>query len=114
MLGNPQANTLADYFYTNMAEQPDGTTSWRFHLDGILQTMESGRAVDRWPEIEQLKVPTLWMRGSESQDLSAEHFKRVLSLNSLIQGVEIEPSGHWIHFDQPEKFIQSLQDFLNS
>ncbi|MEO0335969.1 MAG: alpha/beta hydrolase [Pseudomonadota bacterium] len=114
LLGNPQAKTLADYFYTNMAEQPDGSTSWRFHLQGIFETMDQGRISERWAEVEGLKMPTLWMRGSESQDLSKEHFQRVLDLNAIIRGVEIAPSGHWIHFDQPEKFIQSLMDFFAS
>jgi esterase len=114
LLGNPQANTLADYFYTNMAEQADGMTSWRFHLEGILQTVEDGRVVERWAEIEALKMPTLWMRGSQSLDLSEQHFQRVVGSNALIEGVEIGPSGHWIHFDQPEKFIQSLTNFFAS
>jgi len=113
LLGNPQAQNLADYFYTNMAAQKDGTTSWRFHMDGILETMAAGRQLARWNEVESLSMPTLWMRGSRSEDLPLEDYQKVLSLNSHIEGVEIDPSGHWIHFDQPEKFVQALKSFFS-
>lgn len=112
LLGNPQAKTLGDYFYTNMAEQKDGTTSWRFDVDGIIATIEAGRKVELWNEVEALSMPTLWMRGSESEDLSKAHFDRVLESNSEIQGIEIGPSGHWIHFDQPAQFIEAIQRFF--
>ena len=113
LLGNPQAQTLADYFYTNMVEKEDGTTSWRFDVDGIVQTIEAGRKAELWNEVESLSMPTLWMRGSESEDLPSDHFQRVLQSNSGIQGIEISPSGHWIHFDQPTQFVEAIQQFFS-
>ena len=113
LMGNERATTLANYFYTNIAEQPDGSFSWRFSLDGVLKSLAEGRAKDRWDEVEQLKGPVLWIRGEHSEDLTREVFDQVLKRNPKIQGVEVKDSGHWVHFDQVEEFTQILSDFLS-
>lgn len=112
LMGQGQATTLANYFYTNITEKPDGTSNWRFSLQGVLESLESGHQTDRWEEVRQLRTPTLWIRGEKSQDLSAEVFGRVLEINPQIQGVEVAGAGHWVHFDQPDIFTQVLRDFL--
>jgi esterase len=33
-------------------------------------------------------------------------------LNPLIQGVEINDAGHWVHTDQPQVFTDVLKDFV--
>lgn len=113
LMGGEKATTLANYFYTNIAEQPDGTYSWRFSLQGVLQSLREGRATDRWEEVRRLKGPALWIRGESSDDLTREVFDQVLQSNPRIQGVEVRDSGHWVHFDQVEEFTQILSDFLS-
>lgn len=109
---NPSAKTLSQYFYTNIIETPDGGADWRFSLDGVLESLKEGRKEDRWDLIEGLQVPTLYLRGEKSQDLSRENFEKILKKNPKIKGLEIKDSGHWIHFDQPESFVRALNDFL--
>lgn len=113
LMGSSQAVTLANYFYTNISEQKDGSFSWRFSLDGVLQSLQEGRVRDRWDEVEALRVPTLWIRGEFSEDLPRDVFEKVVRSNSRIQGVEVADSGHWVHFDQVEEFTQRLKDFLS-
>jgi esterase len=109
---NPQAKTLANYFYMNMSERDNGTTSWRFSKQGILKSVEEGRKRDMDTEWMSIKQPILLMRGQNSTDLSQENFDKMQSLNPFCKGVLIENSGHWIHFEQPELFIQTLKQFL--
>lgn len=111
---NNQAKTLANYFYMNMSEQPDGTTSWRFSYEGILASIEEGRSKNFDQEWKSLTCPTLLIRGQHSTDLPKHHFEKMLALCPLSTGVVIENSGHWVHFDQPEKFIETLSSFLIS
>jgi pimeloyl-ACP methyl ester carboxylesterase len=105
-------DVLAQFFYANMEDQPNGTVDWRFSKKGILQTVIDGRAKDRWHEVEALKMPTLWVRGENSQELSRENFARISKSNPMITGVEIPNAGHWIHADQPALFLQALKDFV--
>jgi esterase len=102
---------LAQFFYSNIEDKPDGTANWRFSKQGILQTVAEGRAGDRWKEVESLKMPTLWIRGKDSKELSRENYERILKSNPLISGIEIPNAAHWVHADQPGLFLQALKDF---
>jgi pimeloyl-ACP methyl ester carboxylesterase len=106
---NPQV--LAQFFYANIEEKPNGSSDWRFSKQGILKSVIAGRNTDRWHEVEALKVSTLWIRGAQSREFSPESFERVLKSNSLITGVEIPNAGHWVHSEQPSLFLKALKDF---
>ncbi len=106
-----KVQVLAQFLYANIEDKPDGTADWRFSRQGILKTVVEGRAQDRWHEIETLKIPTLWVRGAQSRELTRESYDRILGLNSMIMGVEIPNAGHWVHSEQPVLFLQTLKDF---
>ncbi|MBC7370012.1 MAG: alpha/beta hydrolase, partial [Bdellovibrionaceae bacterium] len=102
---------LSQFFYANIEEKPDGTADWRFSKKGILETVTQGRSEDRWNEVQSLKMPTLWVRGANSKELSPENYQKILGSNPLISGVEIPDAGHWVHSDQPTLFIAALKNF---
>lgn len=104
--------TLAQFFYMNIEEKEGGVADWRFSRQAIFASISEARTRERWDQVQALKVPTLWVRGSDSEDLSHETYLRVLKSNPLIQGVEISGAGHWVHFDQAEEFIQTLRRFF--
>lgn len=103
---------LGKFFYSNLEDKPDGTTDWRFSKQGIFDSVTEGRALDRWNEVESLKVPTLWIRGDHSRELSRENYEKILASNALITGVEIPNAGHWVHADQPALFTEALKQFV--
>lgn len=102
---------LAEYFYANMEEQDDGTVSWRFSKNAVLETVREGQVRARWDEVEALQVPTLLVRGEKSKELSVSTYEKMLQSNPLIQGVTIPNAGHWVHADQPQAFIDEIRDF---
>lgn len=103
--------TLGSYLYANIVEKENGQADWRFSKDSILLAIKEGRAQDRWSEYEALKMPILVIRGSTSVDLTQDVYLEMLKRNSHATGVLIEPSGHWVHSEQPEKFIAALREF---
>lgn len=107
---DPEA--LSQYFYSNMTEIEPGVVDWRFSLKGAEESLRLGRDRTRWELIDELSVPTLYLRGGESTDLSQEVFEEILRRNQGIRGQVIEGAGHWVHFDQPEAFIKALNEFL--
>ena len=107
------ADVLAQYFYTNITTNDQGQAIWRFYREGIIESVVQGRAQDRWDEIQGLKKPTLVIRGENSDELTVEHFEKMQSLNSNVNGVEIKNAGHWVHSDQPEEFIQVIKGFFS-
>lgn len=102
---------LGAFFYANLVEV-DGKWDWRFSKKGILESVLAGRDRDRWQEVENLKIPTLWIRGENSKEFSRENFEKVLSSNKLIHGVEIQGAGHWIHSEKPSEFTSALRNFV--
>jgi esterase len=109
--GDPK---LGMFLYTNIGEDEKGSAVWKIPMNHIIETIEIGRSTDRWFEIKGLKCPTLVIRGENSNELSREEFLTMQSMNSLVRGVEISDSGHWVHFDQPQEFIKAVQEFLAS
>jgi esterase len=108
----PQKKILAEYLYANLTENYHGRAVWRFYEPGVRESVEQGRAYERWDDIEALKMPTLVLRGELSTDLPRPVFEKMLKLNSLIEGVEISGAGHWIHSDRPDVFIEALRRFF--
>ena len=103
---------LAEYLYANITENEEGHAVWRFFEPGIRESVAQARADQRWEDIESLRSPTLLLRGEHSKDLPRPIFDKMLQLNDQIEGLEIENSGHWIHSEQPVRFIQALDEFL--
>lgn len=103
--------TIGLYFYSNIVETPDGRADWRFSKQAILDSVRQGRAKDHWNEFRALSMPTLIIRGSESAELSREIFQKMGYANPRAELVEIADAGHWVHYDQPEKFVEALKSF---
>lgn len=111
---HPSPDVICRFLYSNLEEKPGRSWDWRFNKAGILEALHLGHTVNHWKEIEGLTMPTLWLRGSRSTDLSRVAFEEVLARNQVITGAEIPDAGHWIHFEQPEAFIQVVKEFLTS
>lgn len=103
---------MANYFYANMEDKPDGTLDWRFSKKAIIDSVRFSGDENRWQDVASLKMPTLWIRGARSNELTREAFERTLQTNPLIKGVEIPEAGHWVHSDQPQSFIDELKLFV--
>lgn len=102
---------LAEYFYSNMEEKPNGEVSWRFSPEAILESVKEGQSRQRWDEIRALKMPTLLIRGENSKELSPAIFEKMKQTNELIHGVTVPGAGHWVHADQPAAFLREIRDF---
>jgi esterase len=111
---HPQKEGLAAYLYANIIEDEQGRGVWRFYEAGVRESLAQGRVQERWDEIRELSMPTLLIRGEFSRDLPRDVFERILETNPRIRGVEIKGAGHWVHSDQPGRFIEALRRFLES
>jgi pimeloyl-ACP methyl ester carboxylesterase len=107
-LSPAQANHLTRY---GINQNEDGTYSWKFDpylyvfppVDATVEDVER-----LWANIA---CPTLLIYGKQSwasnplEDGRARHFK-----NARV--VMVENAGHWVHHDQTEFFLKTVQDFL--
>lgn len=89
----------------------DGSYSWKF--DNYVRS---------WPpyDMAQEQIETLWSRiscptlliyGKDSWASNPQEDGRIRHFRHARVEV-VEGAGHWVHHDQPERFLQLLQDFL--
>ncbi len=106
-----QKQVMANFLKANLLRRNDGLISWRFHLDGILKTLEEGLK-PRWSEYKSISVPTLILKGQNSKHLSEETFLLMKQSLPQVKAEIIEGVGHWIHYQAPEVFSQYVLKFL--
>jgi pimeloyl-ACP methyl ester carboxylesterase len=99
----------------SLRAEASGRIVWRYDAEGIRQTRVSpdpSRIVDLWPVVEQIKTPTLIIRGELSDFCPAVTVARMRTLNPHIQAVSIGGAGHYVHDDAPGEFVAHVRAFL--
>lgn len=107
-----QKQVMANFLKANLLRQENGKISWRFHLDGILQTLDEGLK-PRWTEFRSVSVPTLILKGQNSKHLTDETFQLMIQTLPHAEGHIVSDVGHWIHYQTPEVFSQYVLKFLH-
>lgn len=103
---------LSGYLYSNIERKEDDSFNWRFSLKGVLECIKIGQIEDFWQLYKEINAKTLVIRGERSEHLPLNIFQEMLSKNENVEGVQIPDSGHWVHFDQKDLFVEALKKFL--
>lgn len=106
---------VANLLWANLEINDEGPVKFLFDAPGILKALSSVRSqkLDYPSMLNSLKIQMLILRGEHSTYFLKSDFKKTLKLNPLITGKEIKNSSHWLHFEQPQAFINSLREFLD-
>jgi pimeloyl-ACP methyl ester carboxylesterase len=94
---------------------PNGRFTWKY--DRFLRDQRRQRNItpaDLWPVVGQITVPTLILRGSESDVFSPEAAKRMHELIPASRLIEIAGAGHSIPADAPEAFERAVREFVGA
>ncbi len=90
----------------------DGTFTWKFdpHLNFWSPFDIPREEVQRlWGAIT---CPTLLLYGAESWASNPAKDGRIAQFGPNVQVTEFEQAGHWLHHDQYERFMATLNEFL--
>lgn len=82
------------------------------HRDSYLKTLEASVAQDRAAPLEEIRVPTLVITGTEDQVYPPAMARDIARRIPGAQLVEIEGAGHLSNLEQPERFNEIILDFL--
>ncbi|HVM99493.1 MAG TPA: alpha/beta hydrolase [Caulobacteraceae bacterium] len=88
---------------------------WTYRYDRALRSPATVRARDPeagWRAVANIAVPTLLVRGENSDVLSPELAKRMLDANSNIRLTTVAGSGHSVPLDAPDGFLAACREFL--
>ncbi len=88
-----------------------GRYRWRLNLDALERDMD---AILGFPQLPQHRFqgPTLFVAGDQSDYVRAEHKARILDFFPKADIKWIPGAGHWVHVDQPQALVETVQDFL--
>lgn len=100
------------FLLKNLARKKEGGFEWKMNLDAIRKNIEIiGEGMDEQLAIEK---DVLFIRGEKSDYIKdkdsiliVQHFP-----NAAIE--TIEDAGHWVHAEQPDKFLEVLMTFLRN
>jgi pimeloyl-ACP methyl ester carboxylesterase len=91
---------LRDHVDAATVRQADGSVSLRYSKEWEVQCYR--RIPGVWRQVAQCRVPSLYVRGAESDTLSPEAWSRTRRLAQVSDFVEVPGTGHLLPLEQPE------------
>ena len=111
--GRPRWQVLGSLKYT-IRQLPDGKWTWKY--DKVFRT--PGATPPSWPSerlwecLENIRCPTLIVRGSESDVFAEDTMARMLEVIPDSTSVTVPRAGHLVAGDNPQDLIAELQGWL--
>lgn len=91
----------------------DGRLRWRINLEAIARGMP---AILGFPEPapgNRYEEAALFIAGGQSDYVLARHEAQISALFPRARIERIADAGHWVHADQPQQFLELVQDELS-
>ena len=100
----------AQFLLKNLQRTEDGF-SWKMNLVGL---QDSYANIIGWQNNEKsFNGPSLFIRGGDSDYVTAAHRDAILAQFPNVQAKTIEGTGHWLHAQKPVIFNRIVADFIN-
>ena len=103
---------ITAFLMTNL-ERADGGFQWRINLTAISAGMSAISAFSP-PPGAAFGSPTVFIAGSSSTYIRDSHRERITELFPESRTVTIKDANHWVHADQPEAFLKTVNAFLGA
>lgn len=87
-----------------------GTYRWRINIEAIEDNMPS--LLD-YPLIDPCNCEALFISGANSTYITEESSRAIGRIFPLSRTEIIDNAGHWLHAEQPERFVSLTQEFLS-
>src|SRR5215469_8243422 len=92
----------------------EGTARWRLNLDAIEVEFPEIVGFPPLPAGTAYRGPTLFVAGAHSDHIRPEHEPVIRRLFPQAEITRIEGAGHWVHAEQPQEFLRTVEAFLSS
>jgi pimeloyl-ACP methyl ester carboxylesterase len=105
-------STLRQFLLKNIHRNKEGYFEWKINvpvlkhaLNSITRDVNSAWFADRLPI---LNYPVTFIRGLSSDYISDQDFIVLKEIYPEAKLISIADAGHWLHAEQPEKFIEAV------
>ena len=93
----------------SLTKQDDHMT-WRFNVPSIKQNYWN---IIGWEPIAPCDVPTLFIKGGNSDYLTAEHQPQIQAQFKQAKAHVIANTGHWLHAEKPAEVLRAIRKFID-
>lgn len=91
----------------------NGSLQWKFNAKVIANNSEDLLQRIDLPHVED-NIPLLAIKGKESQYIDNENIEHAKAIFNNFTLAEVPDSGHWLQYDQPEKFLDIVFKYLTN
>ena len=104
----------AQFLLKNLTRDETGF-KWKMNLDGLLDCYPEMIAWynDSVPVKMIYKGPCLFIRGGDSDYITADHRQTIMAQFPNVQAKTIEGAGHWLHAQKPTIFNRLVSEFID-
>ena len=100
------------FLLKNLYRKEDNSFAWRMNLPVITQNIEE--VGQTFPTDLHYEGKTLFMRGGKSDYITENDVQNLATHFPQAELVTIPDAGHWIHAEQPQKFLAAVNQFLQA
>lgn len=99
------------FLLKNLERDSNEGFKWKLNLEIINNHLENVGAATI--PSNKISTPTLFIRGINSDYITDEDIMEIRKYysNSIVES--IGNAGHWLHAEQPEAFVKTVNEFLN-
>ncbi|MGS0693398.1 alpha/beta fold hydrolase [Shewanella sp. 0m-4] len=99
----------AQFLLKSLARTEQGFI-WKMNLDGLKASYAD---IIDWPTFNlSYQGPCLFIRGGDSDYVTAKHRQAILSQFPTVKAKTIEGTGHWLHAQKASIFNRIVKDFI--
>ena len=102
---------LRQFLLQNLRSTSDGLR-WRINLEVIHRQMGALTGFD--VAAAPCDVPSLFIYGTQSDYVTPKTTPAILKHFPKARLVALEGAGHWLHAQEPQRFIQAFQEFADA
>jgi len=101
---------VVQFLLKNLYRNEHGGFSWRINLPIITQKIENvGEKIEA---SDAVNLPTLFVGGAQSDYITDDDHEEIRHLFPQAQIKAIPDAGHWVHAEQPNRFLKAIFDFI--
>jgi pimeloyl-ACP methyl ester carboxylesterase len=106
-----QEAPLRQFLMKNLIRDDSGRFHWKMNLEVIEKNY--AQINEELPHDHQFDRPTLFIRGENSGYIQLEDMPVIYKLFPKAKLATIKNAGHWVQVDAPEKFVDTVLNFLS-
>ncbi len=102
---------VRQFLLKNLVRTKDGLWRWRMNLKGVYDNYE--RLCEPLEIEGQFMKPACFIRGGKSKYIEASDVSDIKKIFPSAEILTIPNASHWVHIDAPQRFTETVVDFLN-